>query len=777
MSKLQLMLSGMVCMVSAFAQTNSTVDSLQFGNPVSEEAHQLEIQLSEVIQGELGEPARRLLPPEEEGWRGGQLTFQLEVDPDQPNYFTAKFWGGETCSDEMHEARLTLYIEGKQLGTRHLGDIDSLDIMKYDLPRYPGRFLYRTVPLPIHMTRGKTSVELTIEGQGGINGYAPKIKDYQKMMIEPSRGIYQAYTHTNGCFQPLEDEVQGALPVDIPVRPEPGIEVIAALKNELNERSDKEMAKGGKKHVYNIQYLAVAYDTPWNTAYKNPLALERMVEAIDAHYLEFRENSGKIEGERWIFKGPIGDAIRRRAGDLKPWLNDDVPGTKTERRKAWAEMMEASRNHNCSEKGEGRRSFTNQCMIKDQNTYYCNAAIREIYPKKAWPEEKARLMLYEAMGLEPFSGNWDKNGKPDWNMGKNKMLLTEQGLTKEYGYVGAYGEIISDSGVGIYEATKPAPDLEGDPRIKAQLIKMVRARAPFRYPLIDQDGYRSMNQEAIIGWRDWKYPGNVIYDQTNGRDGGAFDVAVATGDKVLLGYGQQMLEDNQFFYALQKRMESRHTNSKTYLLGVPEQYELVASLPQQPYRLPMTMGQPDFVFADPGDGVIAFKNQEDIFYASLYWRARQSINNLARVHYMTPTIERDAIVNITTIFDDSGDVYEIPDRTNQGFSRGREESWYAKQGIHQALAGIKEPIAEVPDDDDSYESGRDHPLAGKGNLYLMKYGPYFVAMNCTEKESIEFDLPAAFVGAKDLVSGQTCNISIVTISPQQTIVFFREQKL
>jgi hypothetical protein len=387
----------------------------------------------------------------------------------------------------------------------------------------------------------------------------------------------------------------------------------------------------------------------------------------------------------------------------------------------------------------------------------------------AWPEEKARLMLYEAMGLEPFSGNWDENGNPDWNMGKNKMLLTEQGLTKEYGYVGAYGEIISDSGVAIYEATKPAPDKEGDPRIKAQLIKMVRARAPFRYPLMDKEGYRSMNQEALIGWRDWKYPGNVIYDQTNGRDGGAFDVAVATGDKVLLGYGQQMLEDNQFFIALKERMESRNTNSKTYLLGVPERYEIVAAQQSQPYRLPMTPGQPDFVFADPGDGVLAFKDRGNIFYVSLYWRARHAINNLARMHYMTPYMERDSIVRTETVFDDSGEVFTIPERTNMEFSKGREENWYTQQGIYQAMAGVELPIAKVRGDD-SFTFGGEHIQAGKAQLYTLNYGPYFIAMNCDDSETFRVEVPEDFIGAKDLVSGQLVKFPKANLKPGITIV-------
>ncbi len=763
MLKKFLMLSG-VCSALLMTVSAERLDEIKLGDAASEGAHQFEAVQSEVVDGALGLPARRLLANGE--WRGGKLTFKMKVDPEKPNYFTVKLWGSDTCGHDEHEQRLSLYIEGKQLGTRHLGAMDMLDIMKYDLARYPGRFLYATRPLPLHLTQGKTEVELTIEAQGGINGYAPKIEDYQHMMNEPSRGVYRVYTHTQPCFEPAEDDVQGAPPEEVPVRPGPGVEVLERLKQELNKMSDREMSKGGRKHEYNIQYLAHAYMTPWNTAYKNRIALERIVEAIDAHYLEFRETE-EIKGVRWIFKGPIGDAIRLVHKDLAPWLDEKIPGTSTTRRKGWAELMVASRNHNSSKEGEGRRAYTNQCMIKDQNTYYCNLAVRLIYPTKAWPEKKARLMLYEAMGLEPFSGSWDEYARPDWSHGKEKMLLTDMGLTRELGYVGAYGEIISDSGYAMYEATKSSPE-GADQRIKEQLVKMMRARSFFRYPLMDAEGYRSMNQEALIGWRDWKYPGQVIYDQTNGRDGGAFEIAVSTGDRVLLGYGQQMLEDNQFFAAVEERMESRHTNAKTYLLNVPELYEYVSSLPQQPYRLPMTDGQPDFVFADPGDGVLAFKDRGHVFYVSLYWRARRAVNNLARVHYLTPHMERDAIVNIETEFDDSGEVYVFPERTNQEFSRGREEGWYTAQGIYQALAGVEYPIAEV--DDDSYEFGQEHTDAGKAQLYTMSYGPYFIAMNCDDRETFRVELPEEFVGAKDLVSGQLVKFPSASLRAGQTIV-------
>ena len=50
-----------------------------------------------------------------------------------------------------------LFGEGKQIGYRHLGDIDLLDIGGGE-PAFPGRFIYVTTPLPLAMTRGKTNL-------------------------------------------------------------------------------------------------------------------------------------------------------------------------------------------------------------------------------------------------------------------------------------------------------------------------------------------------------------------------------------------------------------------------------------------------------------------------------------------------------------------------------------------------------------------------------------------------------------------------------------------
>ena len=99
------------------------VDAVSFGAAESEKAHALAGELSEITKGGLEEPARILLPRQPVDWQGGKVAFTMKVDPAVPNYFTVKLWGGDKTRN-----RLTLFCEGKQVGYRHLGDIDMLDI-------------------------------------------------------------------------------------------------------------------------------------------------------------------------------------------------------------------------------------------------------------------------------------------------------------------------------------------------------------------------------------------------------------------------------------------------------------------------------------------------------------------------------------------------------------------------------------------------------------------------------------------------------------------------
>ncbi|MDF7799234.1 hypothetical protein P4C99_07145 [Pontiellaceae bacterium B1224] len=759
------LLAGFGCAVSSA----EVVDSIQFGNPASEEAHQLTAELSEVFAGGLGVKARRFLPPAAEGWRGGRATFEMAVDPEAQNYCTVKMWGG--YFSEKNAGRMTLFIDGKQVGQRHLGEIEILDIAK-DEPRFPGRFFYKTVPLPLAMTQGKERVQLTIEGQGPVWVYGNQIEKFQNMMKIPSRGVYRAYTHIDPSFEPLEDEVQGDAVVTLPVRSGDDSGVVAKVEQRVNRVLEKLMAGDDHMGQQEVSLMARAYHEPWTKVYHSKDALRKMVRAIDCQYLvyqgELESEDGSSWDRTWRGFGRTANAVRLLENELKPYLNQPIAETDVNRKEGWAEMFAASRDLNIGK----RRLYTNQSMIVDTHIYLCNRGVAAINPSMAWPEEKALLIMYESMGIKPWSGEWDEDGNPNWRQGDDYFQFTEIGLSKELGYVGAYGETVVSLGTDIYEATRPSYHEDGDAKIKNKLVEMTKARAVFRHPGQDADGCRSMRLEAVVGWRDYKFPGPIVYDEVPGRESLPFGAASATLDSELIGYAQQSMEDNQYFLMIEGMLKNGTIQMTAKLLDVPSSYRLITAQPNQPYRLPMAEGQPDFVFSDPEDGVVAIKNGDDILFVSLYWRARYAINNLAKIHHITPQIERDVVAYQETRFKDSGEVFVMPDQANEPFSR-RHEKFYKSEGLYLAEAGIEQPVAEVPAKFSDFKVGKENIYAGKGSFYLLEYGDYLIAMNCTKDESFEFDVPEPFRGAKDLVSGDTIKQSKHTAQPWQTVVLVR----
>ena len=135
-------------------------DEIVFGQPSSERRHGFSDKATEIVRGGMEEPARVLLPVPGERVEGGNMTFTMKIDPDRQNYFTARFWGSDSGNSNL----LILFCEGKQVGYRHLGDYDVLDIANEDLPR-PGHFTYTTVPLPFSFSdkiKGKQIFSLII---------------------------------------------------------------------------------------------------------------------------------------------------------------------------------------------------------------------------------------------------------------------------------------------------------------------------------------------------------------------------------------------------------------------------------------------------------------------------------------------------------------------------------------------------------------------------------------------------------------------------------------
>lgn len=696
------------------------------------------------------------------------MAFDLEISPDKQNYVTACFWG-----DDVNSNKLLLFVEGKQVGYRHLGDIEILDLGA-DAPEYNGRFVCRTLPLPESLTRGKSKVRCEIMANGPIWGYGQTFDKYQKPMQEPSRGIYSASTHLDPLFVPPASYVQGVNLADPPVRTQPGAEVFEAAKGRVTRELNKILQDARAPGQMQVQFLARAWHVGWTPARSNPKVVERVVQGIDDFYVRSRKDPKLITSDPstpnpdWFGTGPIGHAIALLPEQLGPRLDEEIPdgnGGMIRRRAAWAELLQSSRDWN----ERNRRAYTNQSMIKDLNIYLANRGLQVVDPAKAKPEEEMIAYLKESVGLSPWLGSLTDAG-PERPLGNNYMQLTPKGLTKELGYVGNYGEVI-DWVSQIYNATRTSPSEPGNAEIRDQLIRIARARAIFRYPMLDAEGFRAMRLESYIGWRDTHFPGDVVYAQRTTWDGSTVEATAATLDPELVGYVQQMFADNQFFATLAHQVEEKGFRSTCALLSIPEDYEKLKAQPPQSARLPMAPGQPDFAWTDEENGVVAVKNGDEILYASLYWRARHGLNFLAKVHYMVPEFQRTAIVRQECQYDAYGQDYARKDWVDAGFANGRFKYPDSPGSAH---AGEKLPIAKVPADV-KFKPGDENIHAGRATFYTLRYGPYLVAMNTTKDRTFELVVPEDWRGrsARELVGRSIIDLSDkLTVSPFSTVIVY-----
>jgi hypothetical protein len=761
------------------SSASAIVDTLVLGDARSETNHVFTSDGSEMISGGLSQPARRLNPPAADAkynWSGGNVSFNLKVDPAKQNYVTARFWGSDTSA-----SRLILFCAGKQIGYRHLGDIDVLDFGNDSgEPGYNGRFFYNTLPLPLAMTRGKSELLFEIRSTGPVWGYAGTFDRYQKTMTEPTRGIYKIYTHTESCFVPPVNEPQGAAPVNPPVRQVPGPGVLVKLKERVNHEIQNELKSARPLNEMQMQFLARAYFVKWSAAWQNPQVVTQMLEGMDALFAAYRQNAELAHNDPstpnpgWFEFGPAGEAVSLLGGQLQSSLDELITDgdRKVSRRAAYAELLQAGRDWH----RHHRRLYSNQTMITDMNIYLSNRGLEALGSTNAFSEPAARRYLYEAVALQPWSDSDQdvSDERHSWNVGTNYWELTSKGLTRELGYVGYYGEVL-DWVTSIYDATRPAPGQPGDSKIEAQLEKIIHARAAFRYPMLDGEGNRAMRIETIVGWRDMHYPGDVVYCERPSWDASALYAAAATLDSQSVGYVQQMFDDNQFFVSVNHQMEQNNSLRVTAgLLGVPDQYELLQSQPASAHRLPMSSGQPDYVFADEEDGVVAVKNGDDILYVSLYWRARYAVNFLARVHYLTPRFDRIADAYEDVEFEPSGMTYTRPDWVNFGFGNGGLKYPGA---MHSAEAGEKLPIAKIPADV-KFHPGDESVFAGKGQFYRLSYGNYLIGMNMTTDKTFALKPPAGAAGqARELVSQQTVKLDApLKVGPRSTVVLWLGQK-
>ncbi|GGN23010.1 Tat pathway signal sequence domain protein [Streptomyces fuscichromogenes] len=452
------------------------------------------------------------------------------------------------------------------------------------------------------------------------------------------------------------------------------------------------------------------------------------------------------------------------------------------RREAYTEMLSASLDY-------WRRHFphySNQVMICAIGLYQANRGLRLLGSEAALSETKALTYVYQAVGLSPWLGREDAEGNPSRILGENYHVVTKAGLTRELGYVGSYGEVL-DWLVMLYESITRGHDPQDPPtELRAQIIKIMKARGKFRIVDVDADGCRIAKTESVIGWRNEVYPGETAYASRTAWDSHPVMAAAVFADPDIVGWTQEMIGDGQFYRQLDLQVDNTTARVGLNALRlVSRDWDAFQALAARPATLPTDWDADDFVFTDEENGVVALKHGRELLFVSLYFRSRQAVNNYARVHHLTPTDQRSGTIRQHSA-GLTGDTYTVPDWILWDYAINDPSATLPAGGfpppgdpLHQALAGDVHRLAPIPPDVEdpalgSTAYGVEKLLVGRAPLYCCEYGDYLIAMN-TSTDKV-FTLPARqdFGEARDLVGGKTVGAGrCLRVGPLSTLVLHR----
>jgi hypothetical protein len=767
----------------------TTLDTVTFGDSASETQHHLTEDFgpvvavtapipsatpagspSDVVKGLLGATARRLLPRTPNGdYYGGEMSFDMVVDPVRQNYFTIKLAGSDAAS-----SWLVLDVDGLEIGERHGYLLNDEEMLLNTGGWYAGRFIYRTIRIPWQLTHTKTSVTIKLRSLGSIFYYGgPAYDNYQHRMTNPTPGVYRAYTHIAPELD-VSMEPQGTAPTAGQAAPATTATWIAAWKTRVNgQLTTKLAAASSTVTADDLDFIAQAYGASWTVAYDNPTAVAQVLAAADAMVTAyaaapttyfagtFADHGGN--GGWGGYFGQVGNAIRILWPQLKGSMNATVNygGSlgMTTRRAAWAAALRASvdfgRFH--------RKTISNQDMDCTRRIYTANAGLLLVDPTQGLNEAEARRYVYEGYGARPYLGNDQPGGGPvpvrgTAPFGPNWYMTTAAGTTKEDGLVGGdYGEQAT-AGFAFAKVR-----MGGDALLEAQTLKMMRARAALRYPATDSQGNAALVVPDAVGCRNDQEIGAHIAYLGNGTVDDVFVAsqgAAAVGND-LVGYLQQEIADGQLAPRLSSWLAGyAGWNGVVYLPDDDAAFEVQ---PQTGVLLPMTSGQPDFAWADDENMVVAAKHGEERFWTVLEWRGANAINRLAKVFVTTPDNARLAEVTVDDVqYQPTGGTVT---RTGavEGFPAFSppDHPVNANQGLVLPLALRADLTAPPPTNRDS----------GRGTAYTLRYGHWLVAINAYPTAAYTVVTPPGFSSAVDLISGRNMAVP-VKLAPLSAAAFY-----
>ncbi|MEI6078403.1 MAG: hypothetical protein WCS94_22685, partial [Verrucomicrobiota bacterium] len=706
----------------------------------------------------------------------GEMSFTMRVDPVRQNHFTIKLWG----SDPNDENWLILNVEGRELGQRHGGDAAAPDMLfgnKQKVSFAPNQWIYRTVALPIHLTRGKTNVALKIRSIGWISDYdqGPFFGAYNKLMKVPSLSIYRAYTHL-GSGLDFSSEQQGSGVALLSPRP---LEDESATLNGIKSRVNSQLANFLSSPVdrlkpWDLAWLARCYDARENLGENwiqyggtNAAAalVQKVIAGIDLHVTR-QSASGKYNetfgNNSWGGGfGGLGEAItllwpRINAGTNLATL-ESYGGSygSMMRTQAWSKALRTSVDFARFHRRGG--TYANQDIYSVIELYQANRALLLVDPTNALLEAEAMRYLREAAGLLPWAGSDQPGGGPvplkgTYPYGDSFYSITKKGTTRDNnGFVGSdYGEM------GMYITRWGM--LTHDTNLFNRGLQLLRARASFRFPAADDKGYRVMQAANPIGVRNREMPGHVGYLS---REDGAVDIAAlgpeAIGDD-LIGYFQNGISDGQ---ALRMIANSRDP----YL---PHNWAKARSYSPTHILLPMSPGASDFAWVDEENMAVAAKHGEDRLFANLNWAAPKYIGGWAKIFHLPA----QAAPQIAEVQLDDLRYLSAGKSVTLGPSVEEFRNRQPFDPVVGAYGGVVFPTACRSDLAAAPEKNAD---AGRGTGYTLRFGHWLIGINNHHADTYDVLVPsnfASFLPIKDLVSGKLVSTAVVKLPAKSSAVFY-----
>ena len=656
---------------AAASQAFAHIDSVVFGDELSEQTHKVSAPKTFVDIGGLGESCRRIES-------GGSITLELKCDPVKQNYLTVRLWGSDTGSG-------MLFLD-RPIPGEYGSAWPELDYMKNDFGylrndaerAFPGRFYYSTYPIPIILTRNRQGVKLTIVSTGSANPYAASATERVSQQREASRGIYAAYIHTDPYFEPPEGVPAGEDPgLGEPRRPRDGVTEYEHLRREINkgirtilswqfygEEWDRQVSEGkapevmtgavsygGKKgdsrwtvqewkdNLYvstvstgncapmnALELYAYAYFADWSDYRGNDELVDRVVKGLD-YYVKAQGRNGGFHDSDRVYRW-IGAPVRTDASSCLEGFGDRSLG------KAFVMLHEQIL----------AGGYLDELIDHDDNPDTPKVTRRAAYPEMfaanrkyvvterghATNQDLAQIlaMYYSNEALRIIS--------PDDVWSDEEVLryaYSAAGITEDI-YGGRWfsqkgmplepngtsgGAYSSGYGINCLTLLAELAEVTSDPVINDKLADAWEAMSYFFYLARDVRGNIGVANDGVISWRNNTTPGRMTYGVET-FIGVARYAALELEVPAAVRLGKLLLGHNRTYEINMSRTGAHYMTYIKDAISVIESIDRLAELPDTGYRLPMEPGSPNFAWADEEAGNVAIKNGDERLYMCLNWR-------------------------------------------------------------------------------------------------------------------------------------------------------------